>query len=128
MKKGVKSIRQKERKKDNLEKFPTFFFFKKNTTGILLSMLVMKWLCRLSAREYTPGFEMCTMGGKLCLPSGWRPTFTAPIIETVEPTCCHSCQIPSSSVAQYLTPGQCTFQNQIFEKLSLMDMSAAHPP
>lgn len=79
MKKGVKSIRQKEQKKDNLEKFPTFFFLKKNTTGTLLSMLVMKWLCLLSAKEYTPGFEMCTMEGKLCLPSRWHPTFTAPI-------------------------------------------------
>ena len=66
-------------KKGQSWKVSNFFFFeKKNTTGTLLSMLVMKWLCLLSAREYTPGFEMCTMVGKLCLPSGWRPTFTAP--------------------------------------------------
>lgn len=35
MKKGANSIRRKELKKDNVEKFPTYFFEKKNTTGTL---------------------------------------------------------------------------------------------
>ena len=35
MKKGANSIRRKELKKDNVEKFPTYFFEKKNTIGTL---------------------------------------------------------------------------------------------
>lgn len=35
MKKGANSIRRKELKKDNVEKFRTYFFEKKNTTGTL---------------------------------------------------------------------------------------------